>query len=450
MLNPRRGAHPRADPRPRLELRLRRRRARAGDLHQLSAQEGRRRGSAADPHRARRRLLAAAAAGAERCRCAPGCCAGRCCCWRRSGWWRSTSSRTRRSTRTSTTGSISRLESALDPVSTDARSNGVERHRLRAGQGRAGRLRRSALRQAATSRPAAPRSTRPATPWVSGATRTAMLVGKIAVLSTGSTKLATPRFPAKLAVGHGTTVGSVGSSLKSASPPSHRRPSPAPSLVAIPLARRPRRRSTACCSIELARHRRGTDRPGRARLVGRSASACGRSTAWATGRARSPPATSAQRVEPGNRAHRGRPPGAGAERDAGPDREGLRRAASRARTACGASSPTPRTSCARRCRRSAATRSCSASAPLGPGGDRARRCGGSRRRRAAWACWWRTCSRSRGWTRCASRCAGRSTCARLARDAVDDARAVAPERSIESRRTASPPRCSATATSCAR
>ena len=51
-------ADPRAAARPRLELRLRRRRAGARDLHQLPAQEARRRRSLADPHRARRRLRA--------------------------------------------------------------------------------------------------------------------------------------------------------------------------------------------------------------------------------------------------------------------------------------------------------------------------------------------------------------------------------------------------------
>src|SRR5581483_2317938 len=48
------------DPRPRLELRLRRRRQHRGDLHLLSAQEGRRLRATADPDRAGGRLHAAA------------------------------------------------------------------------------------------------------------------------------------------------------------------------------------------------------------------------------------------------------------------------------------------------------------------------------------------------------------------------------------------------------
>ena len=47
-------------------------------------------------------------------------------------------------------------------------------------------------------------------------------------------------------------------------------------------------------------------------------------------------------------AHRGRPPGRGAQRDAGADRARVRRAASGRRIACAGSSPMPRTSCGRR------------------------------------------------------------------------------------------------------
>ncbi len=60
-------------------------------------------------------------------------------------------------------------------------------------------------------------------------------VGKIAVLSTGSTRLATPRFPAKLAVGHSTTVGSVGSGLKYRVTAFLTGDQPGTTLVAIPL-----------------------------------------------------------------------------------------------------------------------------------------------------------------------------------------------------------------------
>ena len=70
-----------------------------------------------------------------------------------------------------------------------------------------------------------------------------------------------------------------------------------------------------------------------------------------------------RRVEPRRAAHRGRPPRACRSTRCW---RGWRRrspSAARARSACAASWPTPRTSCARRCRRSAATPSCSGSAP---------------------------------------------------------------------------------------
>ena len=59
------GADPRAAARPRLGLRLRRRRPRAGDLHQLPAQEARRARAVADQDGARRRLRAAGADAAD-------------------------------------------------------------------------------------------------------------------------------------------------------------------------------------------------------------------------------------------------------------------------------------------------------------------------------------------------------------------------------------------------
>ena len=55
------------------------------------------------------------------------------------------------------------------------------------------------------------------------------------MLSTGSTKLATPRFPAKLAAGHSVTVGSVGSSLKYRVTAFQTGDQPGTTLVAIPL-----------------------------------------------------------------------------------------------------------------------------------------------------------------------------------------------------------------------
>ena len=72
------------------------------------------------------------------------------------------------------------------------------------------------------------------------------------------------------------------------------------------------------------------------------------------------------------------------------------------------------------------------------------------RGRRAWACSSRTCSRSPGSTRSASRCGAPVDLAAIARDAVDDARATAPDRAIELRRRAPARTCSATRTSCAR
>ena len=66
-----------------------------------------------------------------------------------------------------------------------------------------------------------------------------------------------------------------------------------------------------------------------------------------------------RRVERRRRPHRGRPARAGAERDARPDRGGLRRARARRGRGCAASSPTPRTSCAPRSPPSGATPSSS-------------------------------------------------------------------------------------------
>jgi two-component system OmpR family sensor kinase len=60
-------------------------------------------------------------------------------------------------------------------------------------------------------------------------------VGKIAVLSTGSTRLATPRFPARVAVSHSVTVGSVGSGLKYRVTAFPTGDQPGTTLVAIPL-----------------------------------------------------------------------------------------------------------------------------------------------------------------------------------------------------------------------
>ncbi len=120
------------------------------------------------------------------------------------------------------------------------------------------------------------------------------------------------------------------------------------------------------------------------------ASACGRWTGWATPRRRSPAATSrtaSSTTDPRTEVGRlglalnrmlDRLEQAFAEREA-------------SRSGCGDSSPTPRTSCARRWPRSAATRSCSAWARPASRRTSRRRCGGSRRRRRAWACWSRTC-----------------------------------------------------------
>ena len=70
-----------------------------------------------------------------------------------------------------------------------------------------------------------------------------------------------------------------------------------------------------------------------------------------------------RRVRP-DRGRRGdRPPGPGPQRDAGPDRDGVRPAGRGPRSGCAASWPTPPTSCARRSPPSGATPSCCARTP---------------------------------------------------------------------------------------
>ena len=148
-------------------------------------------------------------------------------------------------------------------------------------------------------------------------------------------------------------------------------------------------------------------------------------------------------------AHRGRPAGHRAQPHARPARAGVRRARGVARTACGASSPTPRTSCARRWRRSAATPSCSAWARRASPRTSRRRCGASRRRPRAWACSSRTCSTLARLDEVREAEHAEVDLAALARDAVDDARATAPDRDDRARRRAGR-RAAATPTSCAR
>ena len=66
------------------------------------------------------------------------------------------------------------------------------------------------------------------------------------------------------------------------------------------------------------------------------------------------------------------------------------------------------------------------------------RCGGSRTRRRGWACSSRTCSRWRGSTRSPRRRTTEVDVDALAGDAVDDARATAPDREIELARDGEP------------
>ncbi|TMK76414.1 MAG: ATP-binding protein [Actinobacteria bacterium] len=73
----------------------------------------------------------------------------------------------------------------------------------------------------------------------------------------------------------------------------------------------------------------------------------------------------------------------------------------RRRNAFASSSPTPRTSCGRRSRRSAATRSSSAAGQTCGPRISPRRCGGSRTRRGTWVSWSTTCCCWRGSTRAA-------------------------------------------------
>ena len=95
--------------------------------------------------------------------------------------------------------------------------------------------------------------------------------------------------------------------------------------------------------------------------------------------------------QPRHRKDGGGPPRTRPQRDARPARAGLRRPGPPAKNACASSSPTPRTSCARRWPRSAATRSCFAWVRHGTLVRRRTRCGASRRSQSEWGCWSRTC-----------------------------------------------------------
>ena len=104
---------------------------------------------------------------------------------------------------------------------------------------------------------------------------------------------------------------------------------------------------------------------------GSSVSACGRWTRSARRRTRSPPATS-RSASSARTTHRGRPARDRAEHDARPDRDGFQ-AREASERGCAASSPTPRTSCARRSRPCARTPSSSRAARhSGPTTSRAR------------------------------------------------------------------------------
>ena len=108
-------------------------------------------------------------------------------------------------------------------------------------------------------------------------------------------------------------------------------------------------------------------------------------------------------------AHRGRAAGRLAQRDARPHRGGDGRAARAPRRRSGGSWPTPRTSCAPRSPRSAATPSCSAGAPRMTRTTPRSRCVASSRRANGWACSSRTCCSSRARARDARSRMSRST-----------------------------------------
>ena len=198
-----------------------------------------------------------------------------------------------------------------------------------------------------------------------------------------------------------------------------------------------------------ARHRSASWRSSAPSPGWSCASACCRWIAWATPRARSPAAISRTASRRPTRAPRS---AGSASRSTRCSTASSTRSPSgrRARSACGASWPTRRTSCARRWRRSAATPSCSASAPPRSRRTPRRPCAASRRRRSAWASSSRTCSCSPGSTRCRRPSARRSTSRALTADAVDDARATAPDRDIELERRREPRRSPASPTGCAR
>ena len=137
-----------------------------------------------------------------------------------------------------------------------------------------------------------------------------------------------------------------------------------------------------------------------------------------------------RRVSPADASHRGRPPRAGAERDARSPRAGV--PAARGQRVPPAALPGRRLARAAhaagldpRLRRAVPDGRHRATPPR-----RRTRCAGSRRRPPAWGCWSRTCWRSPASTEPPEYEHELVDSRKLAADAVADARAVAPDRTI--------------------
>ena len=171
-----------------------------------------------------------------------------------------------------------------------------------------------------------------------------------------------PELPAGLTPGQVITVDAKGGTACATACGPRRRDGTGSHDRRRPAHRVDRRRSPAAARRG-ARDRRRPARCSALRVVGRSsASGCARSTASGATAGAIAAGDLSRRVEPRRPETEVGRLGLALNGDARPARAARSPSARRARAGCGASSPTPRTSCARRWRRSAATPSCSGSA----------------------------------------------------------------------------------------
>jgi two-component system OmpR family sensor kinase len=256
-------------------------------------------------------------------------------------------------------------------------------------------------------------------------------VGKPAVVTRSPERLAMPRFPAELAMNHTVTVGSVGSSLQYRVTAFQTRDQPGTTLVAVPLR-----------SVTQTLHRlllvSGL-------VIGAVLLALAALAWWVVGLGLRPldrMGATAGAIAKGDLSRRVSP--ASDRTEVG--RLGL---ALNGMLAQIEKAFAERAASENRLRRFLADASHELRTPLSSSRTPRRRCAASRRRRAEWACSWRTYSCSRAWTSCVSPCGSRWSCATSPATRWTTHARWRPTGRSSCRRTA-PRSCWATATSCAR